>query len=83
MIFKADRFTILDQLAKELIKEDYCGKEIVKKRSQQIQHTYNQLMDSLEARKVALATFSELKLLFQEMESLQNEMIELQVRDFL
>ena len=37
---------------------------------------YNQLLDSLEKRKIYLGTFSELKLLFQEMESLQNEMIE-------
>jgi hypothetical protein len=66
-------------LAKDLIKEDYCSKEIIKKRSQNIQYMYSQLLESLEKRKVYLGTFSELKLLFQEMESLQNEMIELQV----
>ncbi len=76
---RADRFTVLEQLAKDLIREDHCSKEIIRKRIQQIQSAYGQLLEQLDKRKETLTMFSELKLLFQEMENLHNEMIDLQV----
>ncbi len=76
---RTNRFTVLEQLAKDLVKEDHCNKDLIKKRIQQIQSTYGQLLDQLEKRKEALTTFAELKLLFQEMENLNNEMTELEV----
>ena len=75
---RAERFTRLDYLAKDLINEDYFFKETVKKRNQQIQFTYANLIEQYEKRKATLATFQELELLFQEMESLKNEMLELE-----
>lgn len=75
---RADRFHRLDQLAKNLIGEDYFSKETVRKRNQQIQYAYNNLLDQFEKRKASLATFQELEFLFQEMESLKNEMLELE-----
>jgi spectrin beta len=75
---RADRFSRLDQLAKNLINEDYFFKETVRKRNQQIQLTYNNLLEQYEKRKATLSTFQELELLFQEMQSLNNEMIELE-----
>ena len=75
---RAERFTRLDQLARDLVNEDYFYKETVKKRNQQIQFTYANLIEQYEKRKATLATFQELELLFQEMESLKNEMLELE-----
>jgi spectrin beta len=75
---RAERFTRLDYLAKDLVNEDYFFKETVKKRNQQIQFTYANLIEQYEKRKATLVTFQELELLFQEMESLKNEMLELE-----
>ncbi len=76
---RAERFARLDQLAKNLINEDYFFKETVRKRNQQIQMTFNNLLEQFERRKATLATFQELELLFQEMERLKNEMLQLEV----
>ena len=75
---RAERFSRLDQLAKTLINEDYFFKDTVKKRNFQIQQTYKNLIDQFEKRKATLATFQELELLFKEMESLKNEIFELE-----
>lgn len=75
---RSDRFTLLDQLAKNLINEDYFFKETVRKRNQQIQVTYLSLLEQYEKRKATLSNFQELELLFQEMQSLKNEMLELE-----
>ncbi|CAF0717385.1 unnamed protein product [Brachionus calyciflorus] len=74
----SDRFKRLDQLANELIQEDYFSKDTVRKRNQQIQNAFNNLIDQFEKRKASMATFQELQFLFQEMESLKNEMLELE-----
>jgi spectrin beta len=79
---RAERFIQLDQLAKVLIGEDYFFKETIRKRNYQIQTAYANLLDQFEKRKATLNTFQELQLLFQEMESLKNEMLELEVNFF-
>ena len=76
---RAERFNRLEQLAKNLINEDYFFKETVRKRNQQIQFTYANLLEQFERRKATLSTFQELELLFQEMERLKNEMLLLEV----
>lgn len=75
---RAERFSRLDQLARTLIDEDYFFKDTVKKRNFQIQQTYKNLIEQFEKRKATLATFQELELLFKEMESLKNEIFELE-----
>ena len=75
---RAERFNQLDQLARLLIAQDYFFKETIRKRNQQIQNAYAQLLEQFEKRKATLNTFQELQLLFQEMESLKNEMLELE-----
>lgn len=79
---RSDRFSQLDQLAKKLINEDYFFKEIVRKRNQQIQITYDSLLEQLKRRKATLSSFQELESLFNEMERLKNEMLELEVNNF-
>jgi spectrin beta len=54
---REERFDRIDQLAKTLIAEDYFFKDTVNKRNQQIQQTYNSLIEQLEKRKATLATF--------------------------
>jgi spectrin beta len=76
---RAERFQELDRLAQALVSEDYFFKETIRKRNQTIQTAYLSLLDQFEKRKVTLNTFQELQLLFQEMESLKNEMLELEV----
>lgn len=66
-------------MAKSLIEEDYFFKETVKKRNQQIQIAYMNLLSLFDKRKATLASFQELALLFQEMESLKDEMLDLEV----
>jgi len=75
---RADRFVRLDQLAQNLIDEDYFYKESVKKRNTQIQFTYTSLLEQFERRQATLNTFQELESLFGEMERLKNEMLELE-----
>ena len=77
---RAERFKRLDLLAKNLINEDYFMKETVRKRNQQIQITYQNLLEQFEKRKATLMTFQELESLFKEMESLKNEMLLLEVK---
>lgn len=79
---RSERFNRLDELAKVLVDEDYFFKDTVKKRNQQIQIAYMNLLSQFEKRKATLASFQELALLFQEMESLKNEMLDLEVRYF-
>ncbi|RNA37482.1 spectrin beta non-erythrocytic 1 isoform X2, partial [Brachionus plicatilis] len=74
----SDRFKRLDQLGQELIQEDYFSKDTVHKRNQKIQSAFNNLIDQFEKRKASMATYQELEFLFQEMESLKNEMIDLE-----
>jgi spectrin beta len=76
---RSERFNQLDQLARLLIAEDYFFKETIRKRNNQIQAAYASLLEQFEKRKATLNTFQELQLLFQEMESLKNEMLELEV----
>lgn len=78
---RGERFSRLDQLAKVLVNEDYFYKETVKKRNQQIQMAYTNLLNQFDKRKATLASFQELALLFQEIESLKNEMLELEVHN--
>ena len=75
---REERFDRIEQLAQHLINEDYFFKDTVRKRNQNIQQTYNNLIEQLEKRKSTLATFQELELLFKEMESLKNQMLELE-----
>lgn len=75
-----NRFEELKHLALELIKADYFNKETIHKRNQQIQQAYSNLLFQFEERKATLNSFQELQILFQEMESLKNEMLELEVK---
>lgn len=76
----SDRFKRLDQLAQELVQEDYFSKDTVYKRNQKIQSAFNNLIDQFEKRKASMATYQELAFLFQEMENLNTEMFNLEVR---
>lgn len=80
---REERFNRLDLLAKTLVKEDYFSKETVNKRNQQIQFAYFNLLTQFDQRKTNLASYQELALLFQEIESLKNEMLELEVYSFM
>lgn len=75
----SDRFKRLDQLAQELIQEDYFSKDTVYKRNQKIQSAFNNLIDQFEKRKASMATYQELEFLFQEMENLNIQMLDLEV----
>lgn len=76
---RAERFHRLDALAKELVADDFFLKDTVGKRNHQIQIAYANLLSQFDKRKATLASFQELALLFQEIESLKNEMLDLEV----
>ncbi|ESO10412.1 hypothetical protein HELRODRAFT_183634 [Helobdella robusta] len=69
-----DRFITLSSIAQELYQENYHGRQPVKEREQQIITKWRHLLELLEKKKKVLHGFSEMLDLFRELESISQEL---------
>ncbi|KAK7105089.1 spectrin beta chain, non-erythrocytic 5-like isoform X3 [Littorina saxatilis] len=78
ILARKDRFRALNQLAKELVQGNYRAKEKVKQKDQDIMKRWKELLDKLEGRKATLSGFNSQMAMFREIESIQEELKEVQ-----
>ncbi|KAL8620004.1 hypothetical protein ACOMHN_015286 [Nucella lapillus] len=78
ILARKDRFKALNSLAAELVQGNYRAKEKVKQKDQDIMARWQSLLDKLEARKSTLSVYNNLMAIFREIESIQEELKEVQ-----
>ncbi|PVD25646.1 hypothetical protein C0Q70_13305 [Pomacea canaliculata] len=78
ILARKDRFRALNNLASELVQGNFRAKEKVKQKDEEIMARWKQLLDKLEGRKTTLAGYNSLMGMFREIESIQEELREVQ-----
>ncbi|CAL1542371.1 unnamed protein product [Lymnaea stagnalis] len=78
ILARKDRFRALNSLANELVQGNYRAKDKVKQKDQEVMLRWKKLLDKLEARKVTLSGFNSLMEMFREIESITEELAEVE-----
>ncbi|XP_055956724.1 spectrin beta chain, non-erythrocytic 2 isoform X1 [Patella vulgata] len=78
ILARKDRFRALNNLASELVQGNYHNKDSVQKKDQEVMRRWRALLDTLEGRKVTLSGFSNLMSHFREIESIEEELKEVE-----
>ncbi|XP_055716451.1 spectrin alpha chain, non-erythrocytic 1 isoform X5 [Phlebotomus papatasi] len=80
ILARVERFNDLTAMADELTKENYHGKERVKKREEEVLNKWQKLLDLLENHKNNLTQMSNLLNMLREIDATMSTMKELQVQ---
>uniref|UniRef100_A0A6B2E568 Putative beta chain spectrin n=1 Tax=Phlebotomus kandelakii TaxID=1109342 RepID=A0A6B2E568_9DIPT len=80
ILARVERFNDLTAMADELSKENYHGKERVKKREEEVLNKWQKLLDLLENHKTNLTQMSNLLNMLREIDATMSTMKELQVQ---
>ncbi|XP_053397827.1 spectrin alpha chain, non-erythrocytic 1-like isoform X5 [Mercenaria mercenaria] len=78
ILARKDRYKALNTLAVELVQGNYHQKEAVQKKDEYIRIKWQELLDKLEQRKKTLAGFNNLMAMFREIETIQEELKEVE-----
>ncbi|XP_033735465.1 spectrin beta chain, non-erythrocytic 5-like isoform X2 [Pecten maximus] len=78
ILARKDRFKALRGLADELVQGNYHAKGAVQKTDERIAKKWQDLLDKLEKRKLTLSGFNNLMNMFREIESIQEELKEVE-----
>ncbi|XP_069119024.1 LOW QUALITY PROTEIN: spectrin beta chain-like [Argopecten irradians] len=78
ILARKDRFKALRGLADELVQGNYHAKGAVQQTDERIAKKWQELLDKLEKRKLTLSGFNNLMNMFREIESIQEELKEVE-----
>ncbi|XP_059148013.1 spectrin beta chain, non-erythrocytic 2-like isoform X3 [Physella acuta] len=80
ILARKDRFRALNSLANELVQGNFRAKDKVKDRDQEVMRRWKALLDKLDSRKATLSGFNNLMAMFREIESITEELLEVEAR---
>ncbi|BFZ07506.1 hypothetical protein BsWGS_10543 [Bradybaena similaris] len=78
ILARKDRFKALSSLATELVQGNYRAKDKVIQKDQEVNLRWKKLLERLESRKATLSGFNNLMSLFREIESITEELHEVE-----